>query len=122
MHILVLIIVILILSLAIQPTQTQRLTYEEELFWQFNDKYDFMYSSIEEEYYRLNNFVDNLRLLKQYNDNDLQAKYGISKFFNLSPQEFASIYLNLKSIEQPTAFPKYTITNKRCRDFYQKPR
>lgn len=64
-----------------------------EEWTRFKTKYNKVYSSAEEELNRFNIFQQNLESAKQLSARDPRANYGITKFMDLSRDEFRSKFL-----------------------------
>jgi cathepsin F len=58
-----------------------------------------------EDDYRYQIFIDNLQLIEQYQREDPDAHYGITKFADLTPEEFQRYYLGLNTSEAITVPP-----------------
>jgi hypothetical protein len=66
---------------------------QQKYMWEsFKRDYGRSYETMEEEFTRFNNFVMNLRIADKRNQEDT-AVHGITKFFDLSQQEFRDRYL-----------------------------
>jgi len=72
---------------------------DEELFLSFMQKYKKSYSS-EEFNNRLAIFKNNLKIAADLDSKDAHADYGVTKFMDLSPQEFREYYL-IKNFTSP---------------------
>lgn len=70
----------------------------------FKSKYSKVYSMLEEDY-RYQIFIDNLQLIEQYQREDPDAHYGITKFADLTPEEFQRYYLGLNTSEATSVPP-----------------
>jgi hypothetical protein len=68
---------------------------QKYLFESFKNEFNKEYASEEEETYRFNVFVDNLRLIDARNAQDT-ASHGITKFADMSPSEFKETHLNYR--------------------------
>jgi len=66
----------------------------KELWSKFKEEYSKEYSSAADEERRFNIFVENLDLINELQQLDENAEYGITKFSDLSPEEFHFLYLN----------------------------
>jgi len=64
-----------------------------QLFEDFKRKYNKIYLSETEEFQRFQIFQDNLIVAKQLNDSDPHAIYDVTKFMDLSREEFRNQYL-----------------------------
>lgn len=65
------------------------------MFKNFKSEYGKTYASVEEEASRFAIFVDNLKLIDARNAKDSTAHHGITKFSDMTVEEFKSIYNNL---------------------------
>jgi C1A family cysteine protease len=63
------------------------------LWESFKSEFNKEYASEDEEAYRFNVFVENLRLIDSRNEVDT-ASHGITKFMDMSPSEFRETHLN----------------------------
>ncbi|CAH8493576.1 unnamed protein product [Dicrocoelium dendriticum] len=69
---------------------------ERKEFEEFKEKFGKMYSPEEEEQ-RFKNFVANLQRVKALQEESSSTtEFGVTKFFDLTPEEFAARYTNLK--------------------------
>jgi cathepsin F len=68
-------------------------------FVQFMRKYNKKYSSSEEFYRRLNNFKATMERVAEKNAKSRKAVYGITKFSDLSPEEFQTNFLMKNPIQ-----------------------
>jgi len=75
------------------------LNTDEELFHQFIDKYNKKYLASEFNF-RLQIFKNNLEKAHELNTKDPHAKYGVTQFMDLSPEEFKNMYL-IKNFTSP---------------------
>nr|ABB88697.1 cysteine protease [Leishmania tropica] len=64
------------------------------LFEEFKRTYRRAYGTVAEEQQRLANFERNLELMREHQARNPHARFGITKFFDLSEAEFAARYLN----------------------------
>ncbi|KAG5485810.1 hypothetical protein LSCM1_07223 [Leishmania martiniquensis] len=64
------------------------------LFEEFKETYQRVYGTLEEELQRLENFKHNLEVMKEHQARNPHATFGITKFFDLSEEEFSARYLN----------------------------
>ncbi|CAG9569404.1 cathepsin L-like protease [Leishmania major strain Friedlin] len=64
------------------------------LFEEFKRTYQRAYGTLTEEQQRLANFERNLELMREHQARNPHARFGITKFFDLSEAEFAARYLN----------------------------
>jgi len=71
-----------------------------QLFEQFRAIYGKSYATIEEYNYRLEIFEANLNIAKLLDDMDPYADYGVTKFMDLTPEEFRDTYL-IKNFTSP---------------------
>jgi C1A family cysteine protease len=89
--------IVLALALFAAPASATFYTSNEQsqkyLWAEFKAEYGKTYSSAEEEELRFNVFVDNLHLIDRRNAEDT-ASHGITKFSDLTPNEFKSRYTN----------------------------
>jgi len=85
---------------------------EAWLLWKkFILKYSKTYSP-HEEASRFLIFSKNLQLIEQYQTEDPDTQYGITKFADLSPEEFETYFLGLKpSLNSPSNHPIMTINS-----------
>ena len=70
--------------------------YVSQLFSMFNQQYQKTYSTPQEQQCRLQIFSKNLDIIAHLQILNPQAQFGITKFTNLTPKEYANIYLTLK--------------------------
>jgi len=68
---------------------------QEGAFQKLIKTYNKVYASHAEYAHRFKVFLTNLKIIDDLNAKDPEAIYGITEFADLSPQEFASIYLTL---------------------------
>jgi len=73
------------------------LTQEEKEFQQFQKTYSKSYSSQDEYDLRFEIFKKNLRIAKELDSNDPHATYGVTKFSDLTEEEFRRGFLMPKS-------------------------
>ena len=73
---------------------TNDLATQRAQFQQFKATYGRTYATVTEETTRFQHFVGNLKLAKMRMSGGNTAIHGITKFMDLSPQEFAAAYLN----------------------------
>jgi cathepsin F len=66
---------------------------EQQQFQRFKAQFNRTYGSTAEEDARFHIFKNNLNLIAAQNARDPHAVYGVTKFADLSPQEFKNIYL-----------------------------
>jgi hypothetical protein len=89
--------IVLALALFAAPASATFYTSNEQsqkyLWAEFKAEYGKTYASAEEEELRFNIFVDNLHLIDRRNADDT-ASHGITKFSDLTPNEFKSRYTN----------------------------
>ena len=85
------------------------LTLLNALFSQFNQENNITYSSQANELYRFQVFQNNSLLINELQQNDPNATYGITKFANLTQEEFAAIFLTLQPNDNPSELPDQTI-------------
>nr|ABX74953.1 cysteine protease [Leishmania panamensis] len=64
------------------------------LFEEFKQTYKRVYATLAEEQQRVANFQRNLELMREHQANNPHARFGITKFFDLSEAEFATRYLS----------------------------
>lgn len=83
-----------------------------DLFEEFKIKYNKSYATIEEATLRYNYFNRFLELIDERNGNDTYAVHGITKFADLSEEEFRKISLGYKPIANANANAKIAYTNK----------
>jgi cathepsin F len=81
---------------------------EVELFQQFVKSYNKYYESEAEQLYRFEIFQENLKVIAALTQANPRAQFGITKFTDISQQEFAKTHLNLKHGE-PVAPPLFTV-------------
>jgi cathepsin F len=74
------------------------------LFRDFIEKYDKSYSATEFQK-RYSVFKDNLAIIDSLNAKSRSAKFGVTKFADLTPQEFHKLYLGLKPFERDPTWP-----------------
>jgi cathepsin F len=74
------------------------------LFLQYIQKHKLQFSA-EEIITRYQIFASNLETINQLNQKSTHAKFGITKFTHLSPDEFKNQYLNLQTTERTSADP-----------------
>ena len=72
------------------------------LFEKFKTTYNKSYNSLEEEKIRFDIFRDFLQIIDQRNGNDTLAVHGITKFADLSNDEFKATFLGYKPLEDDT--------------------
>jgi len=81
---------------------------EGELFSQFQDQYNIQYSSQEETAYRFNVFQSNLLIIAELVKQEPGAVFGITKFSDQTPEEFAANHLNYNAgTQSPLAQPEF---------------
>jgi len=66
-----------------------------DLFMDWTMKYHKVYNSVEEHVSRYNAFKNNYALIRHLNRQSKNAVFGLTKFADLSQEEFAARYLNL---------------------------
>jgi len=71
-------------------------SFVKEIFKEFSFKYNKIYATEEEFLVRLDKFRNNLILINELNERQSSAVYGITKYADLSPEEFSAQYLNYK--------------------------
>jgi len=82
---------------------------EEDLFKQFMKTYNKKYDSETEMSNKFAVFKDNLQLIASLQEQNPRNQYGITKFSDLTPEEFKSIYLGTKvPTTETTQEPLYT--------------
>ncbi|KAG5511338.1 hypothetical protein GH5_07587 [Leishmania sp. Ghana 2012 LV757] len=64
------------------------------LFEEFKETYQRAYETLAEERQRLANFQRNLERMREYQAKNPHATFGITKFFDMSEEEFAARYLS----------------------------
>lgn len=64
-----------------------------EAFNTWTSKHMKLYSSPEEQYFRLKAFHKNYNTVKAHNERNLSSKFALNKFADLTPKEFAAKYL-----------------------------
>lgn len=75
------------------------------LKWEaFKQEYKKSYSSLEEKK-RFEIFTSNLKIAEELNQRDKYAEYGVTKFSDLSPEEFRSLYLMNMTSALPITAP-----------------
>jgi cathepsin F len=79
-----------------------------DLFEEFKIKYNKSYATIEEATLRYNYFNRFLELIDERNGNDTYAVHGITKFADLSEEEFRKISLGYKPADNSNAKIVYT--------------
>ncbi len=82
-----------------------------DLFEEFKIKYNKSYATIEEATLRYNYFNRFLELIDERNGNDTYAVHGITKFADLSEEEFRKISLGYKPADDNNANAKIVYTN-----------
>lgn len=90
-----------------------------DLFDEFKQTYNRTYATPDEEVLRYNNFRDFLYQVDQRNGNDSSAVHGITKFADLSPEEFKNTFLgyrptqtnNAKIVSTPAYDGSETVVN-----------
>jgi C1A family cysteine protease len=89
--------IVLALALFAAPASaklyTSSIESQKYLWEEFKAEYGKTYSSPEEEEIRFNVFVDNLHLIDRRNEEDT-AQHGITKFSDLTPNEFKTHFTN----------------------------
>jgi C1A family cysteine protease len=89
----------IVLALALFAAPASAKFYSEspstqKYLWEsFKSEFNKEYASEDEEAYRFNVFVENLRLIDSRNEVDT-ASHGITKFMDMSPSEFRETHLN----------------------------
>jgi len=74
---------------------------DKEQYLAFKEKYGKRYGTVNEDYERYNIFRSNLRRAEKLNREPGQtATFGVTKFMDMTPEEFAAKYLNLKFDEK----------------------
>mmetsp|Transcript_32705 Transcript_32705/g.29586 ORF Transcript_32705/g.29586 Transcript_32705/m.29586 type:complete len:132 (+) Transcript_32705:32-427(+) len=92
--------------------------FESQLLWdQWKTLYQTSYSSVQEDLERFNVFMENLRIIDEWNaDPTHTQKLGLNKFSNLTSEEFGALFHGyseakpnpeevLEEIEVPTDLP-----------------
>jgi len=77
----------------------------EELFDQYVLDYNLKFSSLDESQTRYNAFASNLLIINSLNQQSTSARFGITKFTHLAPEEFNNQYLTLKTTERTDSDP-----------------
>jgi cathepsin F len=91
--------ILFLLALVVLFATVLAITDEEREFQEFQKTYFKTYSTSEEYNYRLEVFRKNLKKAKELDAKDHSASYGVTKFSDLTEEEFRSTYLmrNFKS-------------------------
>jgi len=89
----ILVVIICFTFLGFIRTKTYPYLDAESQFSQFVSTYNKVYMNEEEQQKRFSQFRDNLLLVEQYNRLEKNSIYGVTKFMDLSPEEFRANYL-----------------------------
>jgi cathepsin F len=80
----------------------------------FKERFNKAYASPEEETRRFNIFAENLMTVKQWNHQEGSEVFGVTKFSDMTPEEFKGKYLGYKKVARdnvPVMEPITTVTD-----------